>query len=322
MSDRICPSEIKTDKYTFKYSTAGGEKTRIECDDGGTLDLNWICRIDNKTGESTAIIKDALFGLAADDNYVYYASWKLSDGDIKGVNYIRTDYNGDNKQILYTDSYTPYGSGVGNPPNFLLTAHALYVYKFNLVEISLDTFEKTVLVESVQDHTGEAEWMNLDFVYDDTFYFSVECNGICNTDNCYMLTPIKTGYLCFAPDVEACPDTFRLLLDENDKEAKKAMPTFTNTSLGQKAELTSEGIHIYPYSSNTESFPGCWYRFDDDKLQLMKSGKTVEIRIQSSIYCFPTWHIKILTMSRGSISKILRMICIRATAPPIIASKT
>lgn len=40
MSDRICPSEIKTDKYTFKYSTADGEKTRIECDDGGTLDLN------------------------------------------------------------------------------------------------------------------------------------------------------------------------------------------------------------------------------------------------------------------------------------------
>ena len=268
MSDRICPSEIKTDKYTFKYSTADGEKTRIECDDGGTLDLNWICRIDNKTGESTAIIKDALFGLAADDNYVYYASWELSDGDIKGVNYIRTDYNGDNKQILYTDSYTPYGSGVGNPPNFLLTAHALYVYKFNLVEISLDTFEKTVLVESVQDHTGEAEWMNLDFVYDDTFYFSVECNGICNTDNCYMLTPIKTGYLCFAPDVEACPDTFRLLLDENDKEAKKAMPAFTNTSLGQKAELTSEGIHIYPYSSNTESFPGCWYKFDDDKFTI------------------------------------------------------
>lgn len=110
---------------------------------------------------------------------------------------------------------------MGNPPNFLLTAHALYVYKFNLVEISLDTFEKTVLVESVQDHTGEAEWMNLDFVYDDTFYFSVECNGICNTDNCYMLTPIKTGYLCFSPDVEACPDTFRLLLDENDKEAKR-----------------------------------------------------------------------------------------------------
>lgn len=120
MSDRICPSEIKTDKYTFKYSTADGEKTRIECDDGGTLDLNWICRIDNKTGESTAIIKDALFGLAADDNYVYYASWELSDGDIKGVNYIRTDYNGDNKQILYTDSYTPYGSGVGNPPNFFV----------------------------------------------------------------------------------------------------------------------------------------------------------------------------------------------------------
>ncbi len=98
--DRICPSEIKTDKYTFKYSTAGGEKTRIEFDDGGTLDLNWICRIDNKTGESTAIIKDALFGLAADDNYVYYASWKLSDGNIKGVNYIRTDYNGDTQTNL------------------------------------------------------------------------------------------------------------------------------------------------------------------------------------------------------------------------------
>lgn len=46
------------------------------------------------------------------------------------------------------------------------------------------------------------------------------------------------------------------------------MPTFTNTSLGQKAELTSEGIHIYPYSSNTESFPGCWYRFDDDKFAI------------------------------------------------------
>ena len=41
MSDRICPSEIKTDKYTFKYSTAGGEKTRIECDDGGTGSISF-----------------------------------------------------------------------------------------------------------------------------------------------------------------------------------------------------------------------------------------------------------------------------------------
>ena len=152
--------------------------------------------------------------------------------------------------------------------------------------------------------------------------FRLECNGICNTDNCYMLTPIKTGYLCFAPDVEACPDTFRLLLDENDKEAKKAMPTFTNTSLGQKAELTSE-VYIFiliPQIPKASRAVGTDLTMTS--LQLMKSGKTVKIRIQSSIYCFPTWHIKILTMSKGSISKILRMICIRATVPPIIAFKT
>ncbi len=212
---------------------------------------------------------------------------------------------------------------MGNPPNFLLTAHALYVYKFNLVEISLDTFEKTVLVESVQDHTGEAEWMNLDFVYDDTFYFSVECNGICNTDNCYMLTPIKTGYLCFAPDVEACPDTFRLLSDENDKEGKKG-----NADIHEYIIRSKGGVNIggYTYLSLFLKYRKASRAVSTDltmtSLQLMKSGKTVKIRIQSSIYCFPTWHIKILTMSRGSISKILRMICIRATAPPIIAFKT
>lgn len=54
------------------------------------------------------------------------------------------------------------------------------------------------------------------------------------------------------------------------------MPTFTNTSLGQKAELTSEGIHIYPYSSNTESFPGCWYRFDDDKFAIDEERQNSE----------------------------------------------
>ena len=170
---------ISKNGYTYHYGNwKKGEYTDVSIIIEGSENYwshDWIIKKDNKTEKSKAIIKDADGGIAVTDKYIYYVSNVYDENGAQGflgVNYVRTDLNGKNKEVLYFDNYTPFGTGVGSPPTFLVTKEYLYISKYKLVRIDLNTKDVDIIIDSVWE-TISSEWLDLDFIINGNYYFYV-----------------------------------------------------------------------------------------------------------------------------------------------------
>lgn len=147
-----------------------------------------IEKINDNTGEKEIIIDDYDGQLIVTDHYIYYTSMKYKQGKYyndcyDGVNYVRTDLNGENKEIIYHDEYRPFGSSIGGSPTFLVTNEYMYVSKYNIVRIDLETKEKEIVCNiDINELTG-SDWIDLNFVFDDTYYFSLADNQQSEPEN-------------------------------------------------------------------------------------------------------------------------------------------
>lgn len=147
-----------------------------------------IEKINDNTGEKEIIIDDYDGQLIVTDHYIYYTSMKYKQGKYyndcyDGVNYVRTDLNGENKEIIYHDEYRPFGSSIGGSPTFLVTNKYMYVSKYNIVRIDLETKEKEIVCNiDINELTG-SDWIDLNFVFDDTYYFSLADNQQSEPEN-------------------------------------------------------------------------------------------------------------------------------------------
>lgn len=135
----------------------------------------------DETGEKEIIINDFDGNLVVTDQYIYYYSNKYIQGDsyndcFDGIDYVRTNLNGENREVLYHDDYVPFGSGIGMPPSMLVTNEYIYVSKYNIVRVDLDSKESEVVCDiNINELTG-SDWIGLYFVYDDTYYFTLSDN--------------------------------------------------------------------------------------------------------------------------------------------------
>lgn len=147
-----------------------------------------IEKINDNTGEKEIIIDDYDGQLIVTDHYIYYTSMKYKQGKYyndcyDGVNYVRTDLNGENKEIIYHDEYRPFGSSIGGSPTFLVTNEYMYVSKYNIVRIDLETKEKEIVCNiDINELTG-SDWIDLNFVFDDTYYFFLADNQQSEPEN-------------------------------------------------------------------------------------------------------------------------------------------
>lgn len=147
-----------------------------------------IEKINDNTGEKEIIIDDYDGQLIVTDHYIYYTSMKYKQGKYyndcyDGVNYVRTDLNGENKEIIYHDEYRPFGSSIGGSPTFLVTNEYMYVSKYSIVRIDLETKEKEIVCNiDINELTG-SDWIDLNFVFDDTYYFSLADNQQSEPEN-------------------------------------------------------------------------------------------------------------------------------------------
>lgn len=168
---------IKKEKFTDYY----GEK--IELSHSACIE-----KTNDTTGENEIIIDDYDGQLVVTDHYIYYISMKYKQGEsyndcYDGVDYIRTDLNGENKEIIYHDEYVPFGSGIGGAPTFLVTNEYMYVSKYNIIRIDLETKEEVIVCNiNINESTG-SDWIDLNFVYDDTLYFSLIDNQQSEPEN-------------------------------------------------------------------------------------------------------------------------------------------
>lgn len=170
-----------TDDYVYAIrDDVDSIETKIYTDNFGTTsELSHKACIEkrNSTGNKI-IIHDYDGQLFVTDKYIYYVSTRFKDGSdyndcFDGVDYVRTDLNGENREVLYHDDYVPFGSAIGEPPDFLVTNDALYVSKDDIVKVDLETKKSEVVCDiDINGLTG-SDWITLNFVYDDTYYFSL-----------------------------------------------------------------------------------------------------------------------------------------------------
>lgn len=159
--------------------------------DGETFDASHsgcIQKENETSGEKEIIINDYDGQIVVTDDYIYYYSNRYKQGDyyndcFDGVDYVRTDLNGKNREILYHDEYTPFGAGIGGPPSFLVTNEYLYISKYNIVKVDLSSKKaETVCDVDINELTG-SDWIDLNFVYEDTYYFSLTDNEQSQSEN-------------------------------------------------------------------------------------------------------------------------------------------
>lgn len=196
-------STYEIDGVTLHYFSKNGFTYKVIRDDGlikseTFTDYNGeqielghsacIEKINDNTGEKEIIIDDYDGQLIVTDHYIYYTSMKYKQGKYyndcyDGVNYVRTDLNGENKEIIYHDEYRPFGSSIGGSPTFLVTNEYMYVSKYNIVRIDLETKEKEIVCNiDINELTG-SDWIDLNFVFDDTYYFSLADNQQSEPEN-------------------------------------------------------------------------------------------------------------------------------------------
>lgn len=186
-----------TSDYTYKSGTyeenqSEGKVEQIEYYNSYTTSVETmeyrhgcIKKINNTTGKEEFIIRDNYnCGFVVNNGYIYYVSDVVKYNDVSGdlsaggIDYVRADLNGNNREILYHDNYIPHGSGIGGPPVFLLSNEYLYISKYSIERINLKTKKIDTIYNPENNSLFEGQrWINLNFVIDDNYYFSLTDNG-------------------------------------------------------------------------------------------------------------------------------------------------
>lgn len=214
-----------TSEYTYKSGTyeenqLEGKVEQIEYFNSYTSSVetmeyrhSCIKKINNTTGEEEFIIRDDYnCGFVVNDGYIYYVSDVVKYNDVSGdlsaggIDYIRTDLNGNNREILYHDDYIPHGSGIGWPPVFLLSNEYLYISKYSIERINLKTKEIDTIYNPENNSLFEGQrWINLNFVVDDNYYFSLTDNGS------EYDTHILCAYFCYNKNKDKLETVFSVI---------------------------------------------------------------------------------------------------------------
>lgn len=163
----------KTDSFSIKNEIEGETQ----------YDFQHLCikKVNNSTGEENVIINDADGDLAVSNNYIYYKSYAYKQGDdyydcYDGVDYVRCDINGNNREVLYHADYTPFGTSVGDPPEFFVTNKYLYISKYEIIQVDLSNKKSKVVYDGNYRMFEGHVWLNTFLVKDDVYYFSVTDN--------------------------------------------------------------------------------------------------------------------------------------------------
>lgn len=260
---------IVSGNFTYKYGDRlKGEEGSVALNDGSTAATMWIKKINNQTGEENVIITDAFRGLAVSDKYIYFTSMVYNTPDAfqcyGGLDYVRTDLNGQNREILYHDDYTPYGTGV-TFPGILLTTDKLYLYEGDIISIDVNTKEIKTVLSNISESTG-ADWINLDFVYNGQFFFSTTDNGMCSPDGFDC-----SAYYCFSEGkLTAIAENKGIYAEGGSDE--KLFDSAVHSSA--KTSLSPSGIKFHPYTSknSTYSYDGCFLNFSTMKLEKLNGS--------------------------------------------------
>ena len=199
-----------TDKYTYKSSTydeslSNGKLEKIEhyndyTQSKETLDYTHGCikKIDNTTGEEKFIIFDYDYnGFVISNGYIYYMSDVVEYNDVAGdlsqggIDYVRTDLNGNNREILYHDDYIPHGSGIGGPPEFFVTNDYLYVSKYTIERINLNNKQVKTVYDGEDPLFEGQRWIKVFLVRGDTIYFTIFDNESATLQNAFYKYDIE-----------------------------------------------------------------------------------------------------------------------------------
>ena len=171
-------------KYIYTTYEEGQEKGKkdIVYNKGSeeyiTFTHNCIKRINKNTGTESIIINDADGDLVVTDSYIYYHSSVYNNGEgynncWGGVDYVRCDLNGNNREVLYHDNYKPFGSGIGGPPSIFVTNDYLYVSKYSIEQIDLDTKEVETVFDDEDDYFLGQLWIDILYAEGSDCYFTV-----------------------------------------------------------------------------------------------------------------------------------------------------
>ena len=238
---------------------------------------SWILKTDNNTGKSKAIIKDADGGIVVTDKYIYYSSNVYSEEGYQGfygVEYVRTDLKGKNREVLYFTDYKPFGSGIGPVPAFLVTKDYLYISKEDLIRVDLSTKAQKTIIKNIGEKTG-ADWLDIDFIYDGSYYFNLYDNENDYGADRNNLPDRCDGYFRYTED-----GIIRHIIAEY-YNYKKEKSTLKRAGL-KNSTVKAYDIFNYAYASdNPFSYLGIkyqdkktgkkyFYRFVDEKLSEIK----------------------------------------------------
>lgn len=191
-----------TDKYTYKGSTyeeSSKNGDRQEGVAGSEFTHGCIKKVANDTGVEDFIISDCDSAFVVIDKYIYYYSYvfeydkRVGEWDYAGVDYVRTDLDGNNREILYHSSYTPYGSGVGGPPAFFVTDDCLYVSKYTIEQVDFDSKQVKTIYDGRDTILDGNIWLDVILVDNETVYFSAYDNGTATLQNAFFKYNPKNG---------------------------------------------------------------------------------------------------------------------------------
>lgn len=184
----------------YSYDEHKGKKEVYLGENGEKIEFShgYIEKTNDTTGKKQIIIDDFDGSLFVTNDHIYYVSTKYTQGEYyndcwDGVDYVRTDLNGKNREVLYHDDYVPFGTGIGEYPSYLVTSEYIYISKYNIERVNLTTKKHdTVCNIDINERTG-SDWITLNFVINDNYYFYLSDNqqGEPNNEN---LPDLCNGY--------------------------------------------------------------------------------------------------------------------------------
>lgn len=174
-----------TPDYRFIYCTSTesekhSKKFDWKTEDGEVFDPYYSCikRIDLKTKKEKIIINDATSGLVVSNGHVYYKSFQYSKSKSNysdGVEYVRCDFDGKNREVLYKSDYSPYGAGMGESPYFFVTNDSVYISKYDIVRVDLKTKKQATVFYGSKGAVKGQRYIKIYYV-GSSCYFMLEDN--------------------------------------------------------------------------------------------------------------------------------------------------
>ena len=164
-------------EISFFYSAEPSHSASPE-----TYSYSRIIKTNKNTGAEEVIVNDLSYSYVAfiSDKYIYYISNAYIEVESNGyflntydgIDYVRCDLNGENREVLYNTNYSPRGAGVGSPPHFFVTNDYLYISKFAIERIDLKTKEAELIFDG-SDTEVDLCWMYVRYVKDNVIYFDI-----------------------------------------------------------------------------------------------------------------------------------------------------